>query len=97
MSTGDRRAGLSHDGCSRSRTHRFSSGIEPKKGDDNDKYIPINTRMQRTQVSVHDPLIRDFCHLPSTDGREIIAFAQTETEEKLNHQQHLFLCPISRI
>lgn len=28
----------------------LSSGIEPKKGEEDGKYIPINVRMQRTQV-----------------------------------------------
>lgn len=29
----------------------LSTGVEPKKGEDDGKYIPINTRMQRTQVA----------------------------------------------
>lgn len=47
------RSGLVH-------THHFSSGIEPKKGEDDEKYVPINIRMQRTQVSVDGFVILSF-------------------------------------
>lgn len=36
-----------------SRSFHLSTGIELKKGDEDDKYVPINTRMQRTQVRHH--------------------------------------------
>lgn len=38
--------------CSASNANDLHTGIESKKGDEDGKYIPINTRMQRTQVKL---------------------------------------------
>ncbi|KAK9530010.1 hypothetical protein VZT92_011548 [Zoarces viviparus] len=43
-----------------SQIQRKLKSIEPKKGDDDGKYVPINTRMQRTQ---HGVLSKEFVEL----------------------------------
>lgn len=56
-----------------------NAGIEPKKGDDDGKYVSVNARMQRTQVAPH------------TLKKKIVIYHKRLFD--LGTCLHIFLCP----